>query len=105
MDDRKTRKQGEPALLAIRMDPGVRESLSIEEIALAVNQHLDGRFDAYVHRYATDAKQQQIQLSSFHESKEGKPFRVMTEYHEALTLVDLASEADVLDDSDVTTIH
>ncbi len=77
------------------MDPGTKQALSIEEIARALTLHLEGKYHAVQHRYSNDAKRQQVLLESFHETKNGKKFRVMTEYDESFTIVDLVDLVDV----------
>jgi len=103
MAEAKTKKQEQQVVLPFVRAEGVKEALSDQDIADAISLHVEGGFTAYVHRYASDVMQQQIRLSTFHETKDGKKFRVMTEYHEALTIVDLVSLLDLMDESDLTT--
>ena len=91
MAQRQTRTKDEPALIAVSMDPITKSALSIDEIARALTVHLEGTFHSYRHRYASEAKHQQVQLETIHETKEGQKFRVITEYDESLTIVDLVN--------------
>lgn len=87
----KTMEVPQPAQVLIV--PDAKQLLSIEEIAMAVGMHLEGQFHSYRHRYAEDFKHQQVQLETIHETKEGQKFRVITEYHEAFTIVDLVDNS------------
>lgn len=74
------------------INPEVQQLLTIDDIARAIGSHLDGQFHSYRHRYAEDFKHQQVQLETFHEAENGQRFRVITEYHEVFTIVDLVAE-------------
>jgi hypothetical protein len=78
-----------PALLAVHLVPDAKQLLSIEEIARALLLHLEGQVHSFRHRYAEEDMHQQVQLETVHETESGQKFRVVTEYHEAFTIVDL----------------
>jgi hypothetical protein len=79
----------EATAVAVMIVPDAREQLSIEEIARAVGTHIEGQFHSLKHRYAEEMMRQQVQLETIHEAKDGRQFRVVTEYHEVFTIVDL----------------
>jgi hypothetical protein len=80
------------ALIAVQIVPHAKELLSIEELARAIGLHVKGEFHSYRHRLGDDSMRQQVQLETIHETANGQKFRVVTEYHEALTVVDLVEE-------------
>ena len=81
----------ETVLSGVTMDLQTEQVLTIDEICSALTLHLDGTFHSFQHRYAGELNHQQVVLETFHETKEGKKFRVVTQYDESLTIVDLVN--------------
>jgi hypothetical protein len=82
-----------PILAEVVLSPDAKQQLSIEEIAKAVGLHFVGENHTYEHRYAEDLKCQQVQRETIYEKQDGKKFRVVTEYHEVFTIVDVVDNS------------
>lgn len=93
MTQLKQKTMADPAMLAVVVVPDAKEVLSVEDIARAIGTHLEGQFHSLRHRYAEEFMHQQVQLETIHETDDGQRFRVITEYHEALTIVDLVDHS------------
>jgi hypothetical protein len=93
MTQSKQKTMGNPVILQVQIAPSAREVVPITEIARAMELHFDGEIHSLRHRFAEDVRHQQVQLETVHETGLGHKFRIITEYDEAFTIVELVDNS------------
>jgi hypothetical protein len=102
MTNSKRRTKDDVVLVAVNMNHHTMQALPVEEIVRAIALHVEGKYFTCRHRYASETQRQQVRLATTHETQDGKRFRIVTEYDESFTFVELVEKVEA---ADVTTAH